>query len=633
MIRHTNGFSWNFQREWESAIVMAQVDSSSRDVGMRNQHLEEMLKVSDKLFEFLANEAKAEEEARKCDTEKDKDENPIKTPVPDPIMLTLTEQLVGYLSSIFIASDPLIEVPHLPDALHITSAIANAIRRDSNRHGWRVELVKAFQNAVRYNYAPMETLGTATGAVKVAAHCPFNAFYDTSVPIDKVPEEGAYCGYIKVRSLPQIVRILSAVEPQFLSSVGERLLKSPEDALQFQGCSYGYSYNDPDTYNSGSNVGISSTPQGQVDWNADYNNESTVERVHRLSSAANQNFEETVIYRRIPGSWLGIPSSKQVTTPEANSNDDGAWPIYRIRILSGIALLSVEPVRHVRGKLPMTFGQTYIDTTMDVPFSFAARLAPAQRYAKTLSTARIAAMRDNLDKTKIVNTKYIEESTLGDKIIKMKASSSIGDNGQPIPPRSAYDEISGGNNSLVMAQLIGNLTDPSSFAEKISGANALIQGGHVPGNRGPTESRVMVAGTELRFKLIAWVVQATLMEPMQQGIMAQYGAQPTRLQYFDKDSNELRGLTDDEFRKAADQLELADGLLPDDTNVSPEMIQALMANVAQTPQLTQEFDMRSLFIMMANAAGFKKADRIPRPQAAAQAPVADPAAAADQTAT
>jgi hypothetical protein len=171
-----------------------------------------------------------------------------------------------------------------------------------------------------------------------------------------------------------------------------------------------------------------------------------------------------------------------------------------------------------------------------------------------------------------------------------------------------------------VAQMLGELGEVESNANRLSGNNPLMQGSHVRGNRNQMESRRMLGTSEGRFRMYALVFQHTCMANIKATFTRMMLEHPEALAYFDRVTGATITVKASELTNLDIEWDESDGLLPSAKEVPAEILQVLMQLVLGIPQLQQEYPIAALFELMARAGGFKEIGRLPRQQVQAQAP-------------
>lgn len=556
----------------------------------------------------------------------DKNGLPLNLTTPIPTAFANASDLAAYLIGVYAIRKPILQVPDLPNAMNITTAVKDALDRDSRDGGWAAELIKCIQNAVYLDYGPLEVRVTSTGTNKFKALCPFNTFVDTDVTLDKAPAQGRFAGYMEKTSLAVLYQTLMEVpKKEYLTSWGERLLTNPLRLTEI-GTIAGslgncYHYHEP-AFRINSERGdiTPSGVTGGTDWSL-FGNEDKAAKVEHNIDTMNHVLYTTTVYRRSRFDWLGLPKEIYGVDPKAQS--DGSIgtkvPIYKMVYLNGAVLLSVEPVEEEHGLLPVVFGTMSLTaSTGDRPYTITEQLVPAQAYSAKLMAARITAIRQSLnnkaiaDRTLIKNPESLNKSS-DDAVAFIethKAEDGTGD------IRKAYMQLP--FDSSGVSNLLGMLSEGDILAERIIGNSAQMRGIRTPGNKLQSEVSRDSTFAEGRFQVYAIIFQQTAMSPIKAMLRSNLGSVPGALTYFNRDEAKMMAINAQEFRESQFDFGISDGLLPSQKRIAPDAIGNLLTAVTQIPELAQEFELRDLFILFAHAVGVEDIERVPKPQQRAQ---------------
>lgn len=557
----------------------------------------------------------------------DKQGIPLNISTPTPVALSNSGDLIAYLSAIYAIRNPILQVPDLPNAMHITTAVKEAINRDSMRGNWALELIKIIQNAVHLNYAPAVVRSAANGFNTIKALCPYNTFVDDSVQLDEVPRKASYAGYMTKVTLASLYALLAEIpKKEHLATWGKAILKDPLQVAAVSALGVGYGDGICGYYEPQFRV----TTEGRVEANSDgfggsqpdwaiFGREglNQEERVQKNLAITNSTMYVTVVYRRVQPEWLGLPKRVYGYAAESTSNSAAGLqtPVYKLTYLNNAVLLAVEPVAESHGLLPVIVGTLGVTTTSgDLPYSIVEQIIPSQSYEAKLKAARITALRRAMkprsihDPTAIKNPEALNDES--------------GDASIPIEPHKAEDGSADIRTAYMnipfdasgTSALLGMLGEGESLAERIIGNNAQMRGGRTPGNKLQSEVMRETSMSEGRFQVYAIIFQQTFMSPMKQIIRSNLGEVQGVLTYYDRDTDTEKAVDPQEFAASQFDFEISDGLLPSQKRIAPEAISQLLTAVVQIPQLQQEFDLRDLFILFGRSVGVDDIDKIKKPQ-------------------
>lgn len=555
------------------------------------------------------------QQAEKLET--DESDLPSKIVPPNSVMYVNCAELSAYLVAVYVAKSTIIEVPDLPNAMHVTAALKDKIGRDSGRHAWALELIKIIQNSVIYNFGAAELRLTAKRENVLRAINPYNFFYDQSVPPDKIGSDALYAGYTELVTLPTLYRLISASGGQWLTDVGKSLI-SDINALErvsyltsqrseFIGdyCAGGFGMTLSNALVRSARKSNDHTP----DWHAVVNDISDVEqRVKLRTSIAKGNYQLTTYYCRAMPEWLGLPAKKYASY---NGSDSGQIPVWKMYILDHTYLMAVEPVVESHGYLPLMAGQVQVDTAGD-SLTYSESLAPVQVFSAKLNIARIAAMRRALSDRGLYDKSLIES----DDINNRSPTAQIPVNGHSMRElgkgvRDAYFHLPFDSSGI--AQLMGGIGEVDDFASRISGNNPQMQGAHLPGNRTAGEAQRVNMMGEGRFRVYSILFQQTFMLPFKIQLRSNLSDSTQELTYYDPATGRKQSVSQAEYAEYEPDFVLADGMMPSTKMISPDMLSSLLTAVIQIPQLQATKDVGAMVDLLARAGGVEDFHKIPPP--------------------
>jgi hypothetical protein len=130
------------------------------------------------------------------------------------------------------------------------------------------------------------------------------------------------------------------------------------------------------------------------------------------------------------------------------------------------------------------------------------------------------------------------------------------------------------------------------------------------------EAQQEVQASEGRFKVYSIVFQQTFMLPFKFILRSNLAEATDKLVYFDALANMPKSVTLSEYRQNEIAFDMADGAIPSNKMVSPDVIATLATMIIQIPELRQLKDLPTLVGMLASSAGFEGFSQIPPPSTA-----------------
>ena len=549
---------------------------------------------------------------------------------PESTILTNAMDLSAYLCAVYAFNNPLLGVPDLPDAMKVTEAIKDKLMRDATSGNWMLEMVKIIDNAVKYNFAPAEVRLTADSKIRLHALDPYNTFYDDSVSPERLSEDGMWAGYSQLMTAAQFYRLLQSKSKTDLTDTSVRVL-ADFDKLHLYESMFSTptsaSYKTSTTLRDfalaaqgglghGDHRGSTGQTLEAVNWDLFLNEipYSAGDDAADIERRSRGQVEVTTLYRRMLPEWANFPKDKFARP----SGDMTQLPVYKLTIVANLFLVAVELVKESHGRIPLIFGQVIVATGVELPISYTENLMPVQVYNSKLVLARMSALRRSLSSRGLYDASVVDKAAISDK----GSTAQIPYNGNTLRERGqnangVYIPLpfdAGGASAL-----LGALGDSAAFAERISGNNAQMRGGHLPGNRVASEAARVNSVGEGRFRVYAMVFQQTFMSAFKSIIRSNLSDSVNDLTYIDPESRMKRALTLEEYTSNMFEFDMSDGLMPSSKTVSPDAVSAILSTLVQIPELRYMKDLGVMVSMLARAAGIEGFDRIPPPSQQASA--------------
>ena len=565
-------------------------------------------------------------EAMKDATDVDESGLPLKLIPPNALVYLNCAELAAYLIAVYVAKMPIIEVPDLPNAMHVTQAVKDKIQRDSTKYNWALEMIRIIQNAVVYNSGAAEVRLSAQKDNIIKSVNPYNFFYDDSVLPSAIGDDARFAGYTDLVTLPTLYRILGAVQPDFVTSVGKKLIANVDTLENLsvlrhftQGFAGSYrqsglerilaGYSQRHDERGGAPVNIGGF--FNTDWSVELEDKPTFDTMEERLFARNQmargQHELTTYYHRGMPSWLGLPAK----TYGSYKDLDGVLPVWKITLLNHTYLLAVEPVIERHGQIPLMMGQVTVDNTA-APLAFSESLAPTQVYGAKLNNARVAALRRALSDRGLYNDALVDSG----KVANRSATAQIPVNGHALQEMGwrmsdAYMHLPFDPSGV--GQLIGALGEVDSYAARISGNNPQMQGSHLPGNRTAAEAARVNTMGEGRFRVYSIILQQTFMSKLKSVLRSNFKDSTGVLTYFDPATRTKKSITPQEYADNESDFVLSDGLMPSNKMISPEAVASLITAIIQIPELRGIKDLGAMITLLATSSGIEDFARIPAP--------------------
>lgn len=533
------------------------------------------------------------------------EEENITVPVVGPQIKTISAQLV----KIFLRTDPPLQMFGAPAGSPIANQYNIIYGKYSRAFQWRRNLIKAIQDATKYNFCAAEIswaeravksvqagVNLNTGGMRTAAafesgeairHLdPYNVIWDGSVPLNEVAQRGAYAGYIQRFTKIALYQYCRDAGIELTSDLKEEITKvSPNSyAGFFKPEINAVPSNDkaPATYDS--------------IWDGDKKKKDTF--------TSTDQFDLHTLYLRI------IPADFDIL------NESGAdINILKLHVLNGQVILAAQILDNAHNLIPIVFGQTE-DTSLGLnSFTIAEELDPIQNTATKLYRAEIASTRRMIADRAIYDSNLINEKDVNNPSptakIRLRRSLSQG-----VPIQSAYYPIP--YEDRAMGVRLAQANQLLSLSSPIAGTNPAMEGQFIKGNKTAGEFNTIMASAGDRILLSAIFMDDQFFSPLRTILLSDTLQYQGSVRVFDKTAGDFIEIDMTQLREQPLDFEIAAGLIPAEDMASSEFLQVLIQTFMARPDLNMEFKPVDALCYLAEMKGVKYLSRFIRSDAEKQ---------------
>lgn len=527
-----------------------------------------------------------------------------------PVVGPITDTAAAAMVSVFLATPEVFPIAQQPGKEPIVEAYNALLRKYASSFKWRSSLTSAIVKGVRHNFCAVEagwkrltvkTVGSslkATGeletkeiveeGVQLRALDSFNLFWDKNVLPEEVSEKGDYAGYVERFSKVQTVALLRELKSPLIRSLSEILRAGNYSTLY-------YEHKRPKL------GGV----QEAVNWS------KVFAPKHGVHVTSTDYVEVLTMYVRTAPKAFGL---------------SGKWSdelvVWKLTVLNGKWLAACEQLENMHGLIPICIARPSAhDPDVDWE-SLSSELAPFQKMATTLYSAEMAAQRKAArqrllyDPSKLKNPEDLNV-TDGDAHIAVDGAAigaSLDNIVRPV-------EVNAGPLQIRLQeaqQVIG-------MANLVGGQNQVNQGSFVKGNKTNEQFRQTLAGSSARTQLLAIRFEDSLFSRIRKIIASDMLQFQTPVTILDGTTGKQVAVDPVALRETAVSFELADGLIPINDNVTPELLATVFQTIVANPNAAPEFRVTDLVTHLLAQVGvrglhaFKKStDEIQREQQAQQ---------------
>lgn len=512
-----------------------------------------------------------------------------------PVAFIAKETAHAYMAGTFLTGYPIFAAVSNRENEQGASMLTALVGRDQQRMQWVPELLRCFDDVIRYNICATEVLwkvkrstsvktavkaGSATtGTARAIIYegnslmriDPYNLIYDTLVEPHKVHSDGNFVGYVELKSYISVKTLYLELNDVFTIKSNIKKIFSGEKCSQYVNM-----YRKPVVRKS-----IDGARNGQ-DFTNFWGNSPKIE----MSANATGLYEVTTLYRRL------IPREFKIEVP-----GDGQPQVFKLIYINGY-LAYAEPVVSGHEYLPIVIGQFY-PGDQDVK-SFVEFITDMQDLSTGLMTATLDSMRRAVGDRAIYDPVRIRKADIESPSPVSKIPVSM--NGYQNGLEAAYkaipyvDNISG-NFQAMMGTV-------QALADKSVGLNGVTQGSFVPGNKTMSEFQTVMAGSQARLQLGATNLDGNFINPIKEILKINYLIFANAGAIEDQQTGTTVTIDPDLLRKTAPEFKMADGLMPATKQANTEVLMQALVTIQNNPQLSLEYDVGGLVVSILRQQGF-----------------------------
>ena len=544
---------------------------------------------------------------------RDEDPTDFRAEFEIPTVFSRVDTARSRLDSMFISSSPIFKTVSPPELTAIAEQYDAVVEADEEKYGWGMELSHAHLDALKYDACAVEADWEITQIAKTSRDAETqvlsvnmqqvyagnsirrvdlnNAFWDTSCALNKIHEEGDYAGFVYPTTLPKLLSFLTKLEytPAEINSLlypttAQKVSPNYVDVLAGKVPLYEAPTLVPDT--------PAISPE-QSAANFDVPDEILSDRMSQDRKLLNQGFEITKLYLRTIPAVLSI---------HADSVDALVPRLYKIFILNGCRILSIEETEYDHNYMPIVFASLMNDGVGGTTRSFGHNMESLQRLANKLIEIDIQSSRRAVADRGIYNPHMIDPAQINNRSatakIPLKSASPTADT------RAAYSSIPYGDTALGMRfqqaiQLLG-------FADQIGGQNEVDQGGFIKGNKTNDQFQQSMQASDARMISRALGLHTSLYYPLKEIIKYNIAQFQTSESSYSQSLEKQVNIRSDELKKMLPTFKIADGLLNAARMLNIEGLTMALQLVPQIPEFQTEYNTPMMVMdILSNGQGVK----------------------------
>ena len=530
-----------------------------------------------------------------------------------PTVFSQTDTARARLNSMFLSQVPIFPTVVPPDQTPIGEQYNAVIESDSAKFGWVLQLSLCHLDALKYDIACAEvewktlhttkiTRNAETGEVssnlqavysgnRVKRIHPANAFWDTSVPLHEVTARGDYAGYVEPYTLPKLLELLAEME--YTPAEIKKILYPTEaqkrsehyiDVIGSNSKLYQHPRVTPDV------------PQVTPEQSATYfdiPDEEIQGKFEAESKAVNTPYEVLVLYIRTIPVVLGLPAD----------GDDSIIPrLYKLHMLNGVKILSIEETNYNHSYMPMLFTSAMQDGVGHTSKSFSHNLESLQILANKLITADVRSSQRAIADRAVYNPHMIEPRHANNPSSTAKIPLKSGSPSADV--RAAYNPIP--YNDPALGARFQQAISLLGFGNEISGSNPINQGQFIKGNKTNQQFQESMSASDTRLISMALGLHVSFYTPLKEIIKFNIQQFQTSEDTYSVSLEKTVQINSEQLRQMLPEFRMADGLVTAARLVNTETLTVAMQSIPNIPELAQEYNVPKMFIdLVSNGEGLK----------------------------
>lgn len=534
-----------------------------------------------------------------------------------PLTFIQYDSGLSYLAGLFASGVPMFRAVASKDLEAQAGMMSSLIARDQARFGWPKQLMRSLGHILRYNVTALEVQWTTKGAINVASSTRegstntampkaatyegnsfkaldmYNIFYDPSVEVSEIHENGSFAGYLEKWSYIRLKREIHKLDQTWVYKRNlSKIFRSPTDTTTGVDSTKFYTPQ------------IRQLDNGQTK-GSQWENFFGLDSIN-YDKGATGEYLITTCYARI------IPAEFGMTVPKR-----GAPAVYKFILVNGM-LIYAEPVVAGHEYLPIIFGQGYDDAYFLQSKSFCENIMPLQELGTSIINGTVDAMRRNVSDRGLYNKDMISEEAINSRNpiakipVKMNRYNASFD--------AAYRPLD--YRDSVTPQFTNNLGLVLGLAEQTNGVNKAAQGNFVKGNKTLFEFDTIMSRADARLQLMGVNLENSFFFPLKHTLKINYLMNAKEEVLQNPDTGQPQEVNPTDLRKVEMEFKMADGLVPATKLANSEVLVAAVQYIAQSPELSVEYKVPDMLVSLFRQQGFDDLDKYRRSPEEQQAALA-----------
>lgn len=513
----------------------------------------------------------------------------------------VAESYTSYLVNVYLSKSKVFSMTST-ESQRATASAFNTIMYDQDRQtSWKSNLTRFFSDCASYNLGCIDViwatksiynsiLDTTKSSNQVSNATaiwkgnklhrvdPYNMVFDTRVLPTEVPELGEFAGYFELYSQIRLFALIAELKADSKATVydlappGAPRNWSVYTVTSAAAMSYNMEYKESSVVPLGSEH--SQIKQELTGWE-DTTQLAGLDGVTPVRS----DYTVATFYLRVVPEVYGIKAPSQVE-------------LWKFWVLDGNYILASKKLEDAHSLIPMIFGQLDcaslgINTAGPVQAAI-----PYQKTAKQLMDRVLAGADKTIRDRAIYDSRYISEDAVNSSVPDAKiAVTTTLPTGKSI--RDVYYSVESRGDTTGLAQ---QAEQTYLQGMRAAGVNNSQAGQFTKGNRTLEEYNDVQANAVSRQFIRALFIEATAMTHIKRIIKLNILQYQEAARLYDPESKEVTQVDKSLLYSGETEFAVADGLMPTEYMLSPNVQQQLFATVQAAPQAFAAYDIGKVLV-------------------------------------
>lgn len=537
-----------------------------------------------------------------------------------PVVKPAVEAAVNYQTSVFCSGEPIFKTVSPPEFIDQAMSFNTILEDQSERGGWKGELIQFFRDGYKYNLCALEvdweskvtyaietdiTWNAKQGKPKeviwegntLTRMDLYNTFWDARVKPTEIHEIGEFAGYTKLMSRIEFKKFIASLPDKIIQNVVPALESGTTTSLlDTSASSYYIPQLNPDAL-----IDITSNVNS-FNWDAWVG----LTKGNRDGIKYKNMYKVTKLYARI------LPSDFNIRVPQASTPQ--VWKFY---VVNNSVVLYAERLTNAHGWIPIIFGQPYEDGLGYQTKSMVDDVSPIQDLSSAMANSVIHARRRAISDRALYDPSKVAEAHINSENPSAKIPVKPSAYGKPLQ-EAVYAFPFRDDQSGISLQHIQTL---QQFAFDLTGQNKASRGQFQKGNKTLHEYQDTMSNAGGNDQKVAIQLEDQVFQPVKSILKLNILQFQGGTTLFSKSKQAVVTIDPVKLRSAVLNFDVVDGLTPVDKEISSDAWTTSMQVIGSSPQISASYNIAPMFsyLMKTQGADLRSFEKKPEQLAYEQA--------------